>query len=258
MRSLVTAGRAAGAATPPFPPLAPSPASARSRSAAGSCATSASGSDSKISRHAGSTDSGAVRYCTKSSWTNPAVRSSRREKGIRNEHSYWRFSWIRREERSRGRARARRRAAGGAACRVPRGAADVGALPARCAGSARRARSRRRALNRRQRLYAPGAYVSTSRLRVGPGRADELVAAFRRRAHLVDTADGFLDLQVWQSDRDPEEVLMVSRWRDRESFRTYMRSEAHEISHARIDPTLQDAITLERLEHLHTYEVVAD
>jgi heme-degrading monooxygenase HmoA len=97
-----------------------------------------------------------------------------------------------------------------------------------------------------------------SRLRVVPERAEELVAAFRRRAHLVDAAEGFLDLQVWQSDRDPDEVLMVSRWRDRESFRTYMRSDAHAISHARIDPALQEAIALERLEHLHTYDVVAD
>ena len=97
-----------------------------------------------------------------------------------------------------------------------------------------------------------------SRLRVAPERAEELVAAFRRRAHLVDAAEGFLDLQVWQSDRDPDEVLMVSRWRDRESFRTYMRSDAHAISHARIDPALQEAIALERLEHLHTYDVVAD
>lgn len=103
-----------------------------------------------------------------------------------------------------------------------------------------------------------GVYVSMSRLRVARERADDLVAAFRRRAHLVDTADGFLDLQVWQSDRDPEEVLMVSRWRDRDSFRTYMRSEAHQISHARIDPALEDAIALERLEHLHTYDVVAE
>jgi heme oxygenase (mycobilin-producing) len=101
-------------------------------------------------------------------------------------------------------------------------------------------------------------YVSLSRLRVPGERAGELVAAFRSRAHLVDDADGFVDLQVWQSDRDPGELVMVSRWRDRESFKAYMRSERHRISHERIDPDLDDAIRLERLEHLHTYEVVAE
>ena len=97
-----------------------------------------------------------------------------------------------------------------------------------------------------------------SRLRVDEQRSDELVAAFRARAHLVDDADGFVDLQVWRSDRDPGEVLMVSRWRDRDAFKAYMRSDAHRVSHDRIDPELQAAIKLERLEHLHTYEVVAE
>ena len=97
-----------------------------------------------------------------------------------------------------------------------------------------------------------------SRLRVDEQRSDELIAAFRRRAHLVDDADGFVDLQVWRSDRDPGEVLMVSRWRDRDAFKAYMKSAEHRVSHDRIDGELKDAIRLERLEHLSTYEVVAE
>ena len=84
------------------------------------------------------------------------------------------------------------------------------------------------------------------------------MTAFRSRVGLVDDADGFVDLQVWQSDRDEGELIMVSRWRDREAFKTYMRSAEHRVSHDRIDPDLQAAIKLERLEHLHTYEVVAE
>jgi heme-degrading monooxygenase HmoA len=101
-------------------------------------------------------------------------------------------------------------------------------------------------------------YVSLSRLRVPADRAPELVAAFRRRAHLVDDADGFLDLQVWQSDRDAGELVMVSRWRDRAAFKAYMKSDAHRVSHERIDSDLDAAIKLEALEHLHTYDVVAE
>ena len=101
-------------------------------------------------------------------------------------------------------------------------------------------------------------YVSVSRLSVEDDRADELVAAFRRRARLVDGFEGFVDLQVWRSDRDPGEILMVSRWASREHFKTYMKSHAHRVSHDRIDDGLKDAIRLERLEHLHTYEVVAE
>ncbi len=97
-----------------------------------------------------------------------------------------------------------------------------------------------------------------SRLRIPPADAPALVSAFRRRARLVDDAEGFVDLQVWQSDRDPGEVLMVSRWRDRDCFKAYMRSAEHRTSHDRIPPALKQVIALERLEHLHTYDVVAE
>ena len=100
-------------------------------------------------------------------------------------------------------------------------------------------------------------YVSVSRLRVDPALVDELIGAFRTRLHAVDEFQGFDGLEVWCSDREPGEVLMVSRWRDRTCFREYMRSPAHKTSHERIPVRLQNAIALERLEHLHTYDIVA-
>jgi heme-degrading monooxygenase HmoA len=100
-------------------------------------------------------------------------------------------------------------------------------------------------------------YVSMSRLRVEPDLVDELIAAFRDRLGAVDGFAGFEGLEVWSSDREPGEVLMVSRWRDRGCFTAYMRSADHRTSHARIPARLKDAIALERLDHLHTYEIVA-
>ena len=107
-------------------------------------------------------------------------------------------------------------------------------------------------------VQRPGVYVSMSRLRLPPDDAPSLVAAFRGRSRLVEGADGFVDLQVWQSDRDRGEVLMVSRWRDRGCFTAYMRSAEHRFSHDRIPDELKAVIDLERLEHLHTYDVVAE
>ena len=101
-------------------------------------------------------------------------------------------------------------------------------------------------------------YVSMSRLRVELGRSDDLIAAFGRRARLVESHEGFVDLQVWRSDRDPSEVIMVSRWRDKDAFREYMKSSDHRVSHDRMDPSLRKAVKLERLENMHTYEVVAE
>ena len=101
-------------------------------------------------------------------------------------------------------------------------------------------------------------YVSLSRLRIPRDRAQELVDAFRQRLRAVDEHDGFVDLQVWQSDRDRGELVMVSRWRDRAAFKAYMKSPDHVRSHERIPVALDDEIKLEALEHLHTYEVVAE
>jgi len=100
-------------------------------------------------------------------------------------------------------------------------------------------------------------YVSVSRLRVEPSATEELVEAFRSRVHLVDHFDGFLGLEVWLSDQDMGEVLMVSRWNTRADFTAYMKSTEHKASHARVSTDLKAAIRLEQLEHLTGYEVVA-
>ena len=100
-------------------------------------------------------------------------------------------------------------------------------------------------------------YISVSRLRVKPDAVEELVTAFRNRLGAVDEFDGFEGLEVWASDREPGDVLMVSRWRDRACFTAYMRSDAHRISHARVPKHLDEAISLQRLEHMHTYDIVA-
>ena len=54
------------------------------------------------------------------------------------------------------------------------------------------------------------------------------------------------------------ELVMVSRWTDRESFKTYMKSDAHRVSHDRIDPALDAEIKLQALDHMHTFNVVAE
>ena len=48
------------------------------------------------------------------------------------------------------------------------------------------------------------------------------------------------------------------QWWCRDCFKAYMRSAEHRASHDRIPPELRSVIALERLEHLHTYDVVAE
>ncbi len=99
--------------------------------------------------------------------------------------------------------------------------------------------------------------MSVSRLRVDPTRVEELIAAFRARAGKVDSFAGFLGLEVWRADQTPDEVLMVSHWRARADFATYMKSAEHRFSHDRVPSDLRAAVHLEELQHQVGYEVVS-
>jgi heme-degrading monooxygenase HmoA len=101
-------------------------------------------------------------------------------------------------------------------------------------------------------------YVSMSRV-AGPGsRAPELMAAVRDRSRSAERADGFIDLRVWQSDRDAGDVVVVSRWRDRAAFASYMRSPELRMWDVGLDPEPTQEVRLEHLDHLHSYRVVAE
>ena len=75
---------------------------------------------------------------------------------------------------------------------------------------------------------------------------------------MLPDASGLELLREIKDSGSQSEVIMVSRWRDKNAFREYTKSGDHRISHDRIDPSLRHAVTLERLESIHTYEVVAE
>jgi heme oxygenase (mycobilin-producing) len=79
-----------------------------------------------------------------------------------------------------------------------------------------------------------GLFVVTSELRVRPDASQELVEAFRDRAHLVDARDEFDHLEVWRDQADAGRFMMTSWWASRAAFVDYMRSDDHRRSHARI------------------------
>lgn len=73
-----------------------------------------------------------------------------------------------------------------------------------------------------------------SELQVDPDHAEELIEGFRDRLGLVERWSGFHRLEVWQDQRDPGLFRMVTWWSSRDAFVAYMRSEDHDVSHARI------------------------
>ena len=77
-------------------------------------------------------------------------------------------------------------------------------------------------------------FVVSSEVTIAPESAETLERAFRERLHLVEKAAGFQRLETWRDVTRPGVFQMVSWWDDADSFRRYMRSEEHRISHARI------------------------
>ncbi len=76
--------------------------------------------------------------------------------------------------------------------------------------------------------------VITSEVTIPTEDADLLEAAFQSRIRLVEGAPGFPRIEVWRDVVRPGVFQMVSWWDSAEDFRTYMRSEEHRCSHARI------------------------
>ncbi|MBW3619827.1 MAG: antibiotic biosynthesis monooxygenase [Actinobacteria bacterium] len=91
-------------------------------------------------------------------------------------------------------------------------------------------------------------FVIVSDLAVEAVGADTLEQAFRSRLGEVDGWPGFLDLEVWRDERDPERFVMVSWWSTEEAYVAYMKSDAHHRSHARIptDPAAPRATGIGR------------
>ena len=86
-------------------------------------------------------------------------------------------------------------------------------------------------------------FVALSRFRVANGMGPEVAAAFRARPHMVDSADGFLRMDVLTPAEDGSEFWLLTYWTDEDSFRQWHASHLYRESHAgipkglKLDPT---------------------
>jgi heme-degrading monooxygenase HmoA len=69
-------------------------------------------------------------------------------------------------------------------------------------------------------------------LPVKVGAADEIVARFAESRGHVQGFPGFVSMEVLKSDAE-DEVLVVTRWQDRESFDAWVYSDAFSKAHGR-------------------------
>ena len=72
-----------------------------------------------------------------------------------------------------------------------------------------------------------------SHLTVPEDDREALERHFRERSGLVDGFPGFLYLQLLRPQAGDATHTFLTAWEDRESFRSYMRSREHAVSHSR-------------------------
>ncbi len=104
------------------------------------------------------------------------------------------------------------------------------------------------------RVNSQAPFVAFSMLGVADVGRGDLEIAFADRLGKVDEWPGFRRLEVWSDLGDPGGYVMVSWWDSAAAFESYMRSDEHRESHARIPKG--DARP--RPRHFRRYAVIAN
>lgn len=63
--------------------------------------------------------------------------------------------------------------------------------------------------------------------------------AFVNRPHLVESAEGFLRLDVLSPQDTPHEIWLITYWKDRASFETWYKTHAYQEAHFMIPAGLK-------------------
>ena len=82
-------------------------------------------------------------------------------------------------------------------------------------------------------------FVALSRFTIANEKADAVRSAFLQRPHLVDTAQGFLGMDVMSPIDNAAEIWLVTRWCDEQSYHTWHRSHQYHESHRGIPKGLK-------------------
>jgi heme-degrading monooxygenase HmoA len=92
-------------------------------------------------------------------------------------------------------------------------------------------------------------FVAISKFAVANGMTAEVKEAFVRRPHLVDSADGFVRMDVLSPKDNPDEIWLMTFWKDESSFKTWHKSHMYRDSHKGIPKGLKLDPTVTEIRH---------
>ncbi len=84
-------------------------------------------------------------------------------------------------------------------------------------------------------------FVSQSDIEVTEAATAALEAAFKARARLVDKHQGFLGLELLRDVTRAGRYVLITRWKSRDDFRVYLKSQDFKAAHARQHDGIDDA-----------------
>ena len=97
--------------------------------------------------------------------------------------------------------------------------------------------------------------IKINAITVPDDSGDELARRFAARAGAVDNQDGFEGFELLRPTDDRNQWLVVTRWRDEESFQAWVRSPAFGHGHRGVDRPADHAGPVSVSSELWSYEV---
>jgi heme oxygenase (mycobilin-producing) len=85
----------------------------------------------------------------------------------------------------------------------------------------------------------PAAFVALSRFTVANDMTAQVKEAFINRPHLVESAAGFLRMEVISPRDEPDEIWLLTYWSDEASYRLWHSSHTYRESHEGIPKGLK-------------------
>jgi len=83
------------------------------------------------------------------------------------------------------------------------------------------------------------SFVALSKFVIANDMSGEVKEAFVKRPHLVDSAEGYLRMDVLSPKDTPNEIWLITYWRDEASFKTWHKSHMYHQSHKGIPKGLK-------------------
>lgn len=111
-------------------------------------------------------------------------------------------------------------------------------------------------------LPRPGEFVAVNYIACTDAYRERFEALFKSRAHAIDGAPGFRHMRVLRPARAGGDYLVVSFWRDRESFESWSRSPEFVAGHRRGFADVREARergeTPPMTSRMETYDILCD